>query len=127
MKQWLLNHMVLVKILSIVLACGITATTSVVISSSVAEGKQGEPGPIGVQGVPGADGEDGITPYIGENGNWWIGNEDTGISAKGIKGEQGNIGLTGLQGEADKDGTSVTGAYVDTDYHYYVIFKIDRF
>lgn len=28
-------------------------------------------------------GEDGITPHIGENGNWWIGEEDTGISAGG--------------------------------------------
>lgn len=29
------------------------------------------------------DGEDGLTPYIGSNGNWWIGNEDTGILASG--------------------------------------------
>ena len=28
------------------------------------------------------DGEDGLTPYIGNNGNWWIGNEDTGVQAK---------------------------------------------
>lgn len=27
------------------------------------------------------DGEDGKTPYIGENGNWWVGDEDTGVSA----------------------------------------------
>lgn len=26
-------------------------------------------------------GDDGITPHIGENGNWWIGDEDTGYSA----------------------------------------------
>lgn len=26
-------------------------------------------------------GEPGITPHIGENGNWWIGNEDTGKPA----------------------------------------------
>ena len=30
-------------------------------------------------------GEDGLTPYIGENGNWWIGNADTGVSASGTK------------------------------------------
>jgi hypothetical protein len=26
-------------------------------------------------------GSDGITPHIGANGNWWIGEEDTGVSA----------------------------------------------
>lgn len=25
--------------------------------------------------------KDGITPHIGDNGNWWIGKEDTGVSA----------------------------------------------
>ena len=29
------------------------------------------------------DGEDGVTPHIGDNGNWWIGDIDTGIYAKG--------------------------------------------
>lgn len=28
-------------------------------------------------------GEDGLTPYIGHNGNWWIGNADTGVNASG--------------------------------------------
>ena len=28
-------------------------------------------------------GEDGLTPYIGANGNWWIGQADTGVSASG--------------------------------------------
>lgn len=28
----------------------------------------------------------GITPRIGANGNWWIGNEDTGVSASGTSG-----------------------------------------
>ncbi len=33
-----------------------------------------------VQGEKGADGE---TPYVGQNGNWWIGTTDTHVSAKG--------------------------------------------
>lgn len=33
--------------------------------------------------IPYAKGEDGRTPYIGENGNWWIGSEDTGVKASG--------------------------------------------
>lgn len=28
-------------------------------------------------------GTPGQTPFIGENGNWWIGNEDTGVAASG--------------------------------------------
>lgn len=31
-------------------------------------------------------GEDGLTPYIGTNGNWFIGNVDTGVPAKGQDG-----------------------------------------
>lgn len=53
------------------------------------KGEQGEPGPRGEKGEKGDRGEagyggsgsDGLTPYIGENGNWWIGNEDTGTYA----------------------------------------------
>ena len=35
----------------------------------------------------GGGGSDGITPHIGANGNWWIGEEDTGVSA-GVTDEQ---------------------------------------
>lgn len=34
---------------------------------------------VGVDGKDGDDGEDGLTPYIGDNGNWWIGETDTQI------------------------------------------------
>lgn len=40
------------------------------------------------------------TPYIGENGNWWIGDEDLDVSAQGIKGEKGDQGEKGAQGES---------------------------
>lgn len=30
----------------------------------------------------GEDGIDGLTPYIGDNGNWWIGTTDTGVVAQ---------------------------------------------
>ena len=29
------------------------------------------------------NGQDGLTPFIGTNGNWWIGNTDTGVKATG--------------------------------------------
>lgn len=36
--------------------------------------------------------KDGITPHIGENGNWFIGEEDTSVKAKGPQGDQGQDG-----------------------------------
>ena len=41
---------------------------------------------------------DGQTPYIGENGNWWIGDSDLGVSATGPKGEKGETGEAGNDG-----------------------------
>lgn len=45
-----------------------------------AEGKDG------INGGNGSAGKDGLTPYIGENGNWWIGEgaaaKDLGVKAK---------------------------------------------
>lgn len=46
------------------------------------DGRDGADGRDGVDGTNGKDGVDGKTPYIGENGNWWIGNEDTGVKAE---------------------------------------------
>lgn len=40
----------------------------------------------GKDGRNGTDGNDGITPHIGTNGNWWIGDMDTGVSAQGSGG-----------------------------------------
>lgn len=37
-------------------------------------------------------GADGITPHIGTNGNWWIGNEDTGVRAEGVSVETYDVG-----------------------------------
>ena len=41
----------------------------------------------------GANGNDGETPYVGDNGNWWIGTKDTGVQARGEKGEDGQDGV----------------------------------
>ncbi len=45
------------------------------------QGEQGIQGPQGEQGVQGPQGEQGNSPYIGANGNWWIGDIDTGVLA----------------------------------------------
>lgn len=54
--------------------------------------------------VKGADGVDGITPTIGDNGNWYIGSEDTGKPSRGEKGDTGATGLQGPQGEKGATG-----------------------
>ena len=68
------------------------------------KGDTGENGETGVDGKDGASGKDGNTPFIGENGNWWIGGTDTGVKATGEKGEKGEKGDTGANG---KDGSCV--------------------
>ena len=35
-------------------------------------------------------------PYIGENGNWWVNQEDTGVQAQGPAGPAGKPGATGI-------------------------------
>ena len=47
------------------------------------KGDKGDAGETGATGETGPAGKDGLTPYIGENGNWWIGDTDTGVSAGG--------------------------------------------
>ena len=53
--------------------------------------------------LPLPSGADGITPHIGDNGNWYLGDEDTGVAAKGAKGDAGAQGEKGAPG---KDGTA---------------------
>ncbi len=48
-------------------------------------------------GTNGKDGKDGNTPYIGSNGNWWIGEKDTGVHAQGEKGDTGATGKSAYE------------------------------
>lgn len=41
----------------------------------------------GKPGMPGKPGDDGITPHIGDNGNWFIGDTDTGKPSRGEPGD----------------------------------------
>ena len=67
-------------------------------------GKDGVDGKDGADGLNGADGKDGNTPFIGENGNWWIGEIDTGVKAEGKDGSAGEKGDTGEKGEKGDKG-----------------------
>jgi len=83
----------------------------------VPESSGGGTGPQGPQGEPGTDGH---SPYIGENGYWYVwdaGYEDfiqTGVPAQGPQGAQGYTGPQGLKGDTGDQGvkgdTGATGA-----------------
>ena len=51
------------------------------------------------EGIPGEPGTNGITPHIGENNNWWIGDTDTGVTAVGRDGAPGEKGDPGEPGD----------------------------
>ena len=83
------------------------------------DGQDGAPGADGEDGQDGANGADGQTPYIGENGNWWIGDKDTGVKAEGQDGADGAPGAPGADGEDGKDGQDGRGvANIEITYSY---------
>lgn len=50
------------------------------------------------------DGADGITPTIGDNGNWFLGDVDTNKPSRGETGARGEKGDTGAQGPKGEQG-----------------------
>ena len=61
--------------------------------------------PTAWEAVDMAAGADGVTPTIGENGNWYLGETDTGKPSRGDKGEQGSQGERGTDGKTPIKGT----------------------
>lgn len=59
----------------------------------------------GADGQDGAPGQDGITPTIGENGNWYLGDTDTGKPSRGETGPAGADGRDGADGQPGENGT----------------------
>lgn len=59
-------------------------------------------------------GLDGITPTIGQNGNWYLGDVDTGKPSRGEKGDKGDKGLKGDTGSAGNDGISPIATVTQT-------------
>ena len=49
-------------------------------------------------------GPSGASPYIGENGNWFVGELDTGVQAQGAQGPKGEQGPQGAQGPKGEQG-----------------------
>lgn len=61
-------------------------------------------------------GRDGLTPYVGNNGNWWIGDTDTGVKAQGEKGARGIPGYTPVRGVDyfTEEDTYAIKSYIDS-------------
>lgn len=67
-------------------------------------GPQGPKGDTGAAGATGPAGADGITPTIGDNGNWYLGDTDTGKPSRGEAGPQGPQGPKGEKGDTGDTG-----------------------
>lgn len=52
----------------------------------------------GKDGEPGTPGKNGMTPTIGENSNWFLGEEDTGKSSRGEDGFSPDVKLSTIEG-----------------------------
>ena len=59
-----------------------------------------------ITGTKGDPGDNGITPHIGENGNWYLGDEDTGKPSRGEKGDPGQKGDPGDKGDPGQTGAT---------------------
>lgn len=86
---------------------GKTTTISVdgAAIATVEDGADGKPGAAGQDGAAGAD---GITPHIGDNGNWYLGDTDTGKPSRGEQGLKGDTGSSGTN-------ATITGATATVD------------
>ena len=81
---------------------GATVGQTIKVKTVDANGK-----PTAWEAVDMAAGADGVTPTIGENGNWYLGETDTGKPSRGEKGEKGDAGDIGPAGP--KGDTGDTG------------------
>ena len=77
-------------------------------------------------GAPGADGQDGTTPTIGDNGNWFIGDTDTGKPSRGEIGPAGADGTTGADGKSAYQ-FAVEGGYTGTKAEFAAKLAQEKF
>ena len=94
----------------------VTYTDNSTSTFTVTNGRDGEDG---APGQTGATGQNGITPTIGENGNWFIGDTDTGKPSRGAQGNPGTSGqgvpVGGTAGQilSKVDGTDFNTEWID--------------
>ena len=68
----------------------------------------------------GGIGLNGLTPHIGENGNWWIGDIDTGVSAQGPAGPAGANGIDGKDGKDGVDGKDGLTPHIGANGNWWI-------
>lgn len=95
----------------------VTKTDGTSSTFAVRNGSTGPAGADGKDGAPGADGQDGTTPTIGDNGNWYIGDTDTGKPSRGEIGPAGADGTTGADGKSAY-AYAVEGGYTGTETEF---------
>ena len=93
------------------------------------QGPQGQRGLQGVQGdrgPQGQKGDPGNTPYIGSDGNWYVGGVNTGVQAQGPQGPQGESGVANINYRGPYDVAEVynTNDLVNYDGSAYIC-KLD--
>ncbi len=74
-------------------------------------------------GMNGLNGNDGQVPYIGDNGNWWIGGNDTGYTAigrNGNNGADGHDGVNGRDGQDGQDGQDGLVPYIGSNRNWWI-------
>ena len=83
----------------------------------------------GADGAPGSRGADGITPTIGSNGNWYLGETDTGKPSRGADGATGATGATGQKGTDGKSAYQYAqvGGYTGTEAEFAVKLAQEKF
>ena len=84
-------------------------------------------GATGAAGADGKDGENGKTPYVGDNGNWFVGNDDTGKPSRGAKGEPGATPTLGVESvETGAPGTDAEVTMIGDAPNHALKFVIPR-
>lgn len=92
-----MNKKTIVKLIAVLALCFLIGGALVACKGETGaqgpqgpQGEKGETGAAGTNGTNGTNGVNGLTPEIGENGNWWIGDKDTGKPAQGPQGPIGD-------------------------------------
>ena len=79
-----------------------------------------------IASLKGEDGDPGTTPHIGQNGNWFIGDVDTGVAAGGQNGVTPHIGQNGNWFIGDTDtgvlarGTNGVTPHIGDNGHWFI-------
>lgn len=78
-----------------------------------------------VKMIVGPEGEDGISPHIGSNSNWYIGDTDTGVKAEGVDGTPAGFGTPVLNVTTGEPGTAASGTVTASGDNTAKVFTID--